>query len=130
MNWSLFQSCSGNDLISCSGSALQDQYEFMSNFNCSNCSRFFLCIANYNAVYKCDGNKNEKRQVSLKISNCREKAEKVDPNDTADNQLASMFGRYGGNCAARFLCSINCNYSPLTQTCQESDCLNRNQESY
>jgi hypothetical protein len=124
MIWPLFQSCSGDDVNSCSGIILQSEYEFITNLNCSNCTRFFLCMANFHAVHRCEGNKNDNRQITLKISSCREEAENVDPNETADNQLASMFGRYGGNCASRYLCNVNCNYDPKTQTCQESKCSN------
>ncbi len=53
-------------------------------------------------------------------SDCREST--TDDTDDAEDQVANLYGREGNDCAARYLCSVNCMYDPTTRTCDRVNC--------
>ncbi|XP_041354317.1 serum amyloid A-1 protein-like [Gigantopelta aegis] len=103
----------------CSLGKMQSAYNQMRAANCVNCDKYFHCMGNYNAVYRCQRSQKN-REIAQTISNCREWGQNS-PDSTAD-QAANRYGRNGGNCASRYLCSVNCMYSPIVGTCRRSNC--------
>ncbi len=91
--------------------------------NCRNCDKYFHCIGNYNAVYRCNG--ILQWTTADHISNLREWSTGIGGSgtggsDSKADQEANKFGRNGGNCANRYLSAVKCAYNPSTRRCGNS----------
>ena len=98
-------------------------YHEMQNASCRVCSKYFHCLGNYNAVFKCDGDRLEKINTATRISNLpewRTIGGGLVINSQQD-QAAERFGRSGADCAALYLKSRNplekCGYNPTLKRC-------------
>ena len=122
MNWFKFTSCAGTTLGSCAASKLNRAFDMMKKANCLNCDKYFHCKGNYNAVATCGGRKATNIADAKKISDCREAAQSGHASDSDQDQIANAYGRNGGNCEARYLCSAKCKWNPTKGTCSKSNC--------
>ncbi|XP_041352140.1 serum amyloid A-5 protein-like isoform X2 [Gigantopelta aegis] len=98
----------------------KDAYDEMKDSNCMHCDKYFHCMGNYNAVYRCQQSYKNK-EIAEDVSNCREWGQ--DSPDSAADQAANRYGREGWDCASRYLCNVNCMYSPTDRTCSRLNCL-------
>ena len=103
----------------CSLNQMQSSYNAMKQANCRNCDKYFHCKGNYNAVYRCQRSSTNRR-VAVAISNCREQGQ--NSADSRADQVANRYGRNGGNCESRYLCSYGCYYDPRSRRCSRSVC--------
>jgi Serum amyloid A protein len=103
----------------CSAARMWDAYNDMKAANCKNCDKYFHCRGNYDAVYRCRG--ILQRATAETISNLREWVfgwKDASTGDSAADQVANLYGRNGGNCAARYLAAYKCAYNPSTRLCR------------
>uniref|UniRef100_L7M0V3 Serum amyloid a protein n=1 Tax=Rhipicephalus pulchellus TaxID=72859 RepID=L7M0V3_RHIPC len=101
---------------SCASGKMLAQFRAMNRANCKNCDKYFHCMANWQAIYRCRGRFN--RKVATVISNCREYSQPGNPADSRGDEVANRYGRSGGNCGARYLRSYGCAYNPKTGRCK------------
>ncbi|XP_076366056.1 uncharacterized protein LOC143254989 [Tachypleus tridentatus] len=127
-NWLIFTRCITEKMgvsaitdsdVRCAGIEMFKSYWKMSTIKCINCDKYFHCQGNYNAVYKC-GRKSQSIRTAEVISDCREFSQ--GGTDSGADQAANRYGRNGGNCAAKYLCDVNCKYNPNDDTCLSSNC--------
>ncbi|XP_013783005.1 uncharacterized protein LOC106467222 [Limulus polyphemus] len=127
-DWLYFANCIRKELgfsavtdgdVRCAGIEMFKSYKKMSSVKCINCDKYFHCQGNYNAVYRCN-QKSQSIRTAEVISDCREFSQ--GGTDSADDQAANRYGRNGGNCAAKYLCDVNCKYNPNDGTCSSSNC--------
>ncbi|KAG4067097.1 hypothetical protein HA402_000088 [Bradysia odoriphaga] len=103
-------------LNTCSIAEMTAAYNEMVRANCANCDKYFHCIGNYNAVYKCSGILQVATAEAM--SNARELfGGNSGTTDSEADQAANRLGRSGGNCAETYLAAGNCAWNPSTKEC-------------
>ncbi|XP_037519201.1 uncharacterized protein LOC119396180 [Rhipicephalus sanguineus] len=101
---------------SCASAKMLGQFRIMNRVSCKNCDKYFHCMANWLATYRCRGRFN--RYVARVISHCREYSQPGNPADSRADEEANRYGRVGGNCGARYLRAYRCAYNPRTGQCK------------
>ncbi|XP_015786829.1 uncharacterized protein LOC107364156 [Tetranychus urticae] len=104
--------------VRCAGREMVAVFATMRSTSCKNCHLYFHCLANYNAIYNCGQAARALNAVEA-VGACH------DFDEERDEFEASKHGRSGGDCAARYLCSANCNYNPASATCSRVNCRTR-----
>lgn len=117
-NFICFPFLAGGDALNpCSVAEMTKAYNEMVRVACKNCDKYFHCIGNYNAVYKCSGILQETTAETM--SNARELfGGNYGSADSQADQEANKFGRSGGDCAKKYLKAFNCAYNPSTKQCK------------
>ncbi|RWS07776.1 uncharacterized protein B4U79_00709 [Dinothrombium tinctorium] len=86
---------------------------------CENCSLYFHCTANYQAVYGCKNN-TMVVQAATALTECK-KVSGINKGDTSSLE-AGANGRNGFDCSSLYLCKSACFFDPEKRTCSPSNC--------
>ncbi|KAK2193569.1 hypothetical protein NP493_11g01004 [Ridgeia piscesae] len=131
IKWSQFFSCVTSELgarslldkdVFCVALQSFSQYATMLLSQCTNCDKYFHCVANRNIIDSC-GDSEPPTEVVIALSKCRELSQTgTRSKDGAEDMAANEYGRNGGDCYRKYGCAYRCHYHPADGSCVPANC--------